>query len=39
MTISTEAVALSYAGDDATTAFPITWKYFAKSHVVATLRD
>lgn len=39
MTISTAPAPLSYAGNGATTAFPITWKYFAKSHVVATLRD
>lgn len=39
MTISTEPAPLSYSGDDSTTAFPITWKYFAKSHVVATLRS
>jgi hypothetical protein len=38
MTISTEPAALSYDGDDSTASFPITWKYFAKSHVVATLR-
>ena len=38
MTISTEPVPLPYNGDGSTTAFPITWKYFAKSHVVATLR-
>lgn len=39
MTISTEPAPLSYDGDDTTDEFPITWKYFAKSHVVATLRD
>jgi len=39
MTISTEAGALSYDGDGSTTAFSITWKYFAKSDVVATLRS
>lgn len=39
MTISTAPTPLSYAGDDSTTAFSITWKYFAKSHVVATLRS
>ena len=39
MTISTAASPLSYAGDDATVAFAITWAYQAKSHVVATLRD
>ncbi len=38
MTISTEAAALSYAGDDSINPLSITWKYFAKSHVVATLR-
>lgn len=30
---------MSYSGDGSTTAFPVTWKYFAKSHVVATHRD
>lgn len=39
MTISTEPTPLSYSGNGATTAFPITWKYLAKSHVVATLRN
>jgi hypothetical protein len=39
MTISTEPVPLSYDGDDVTVAFPVTWNYFAKSHVVATLRS
>ena len=39
MTISTAPAPLSYAGDDLTVAFPITWKYFTKSHVVATLRS
>lgn len=39
MTISTEPTPLSYAGDGSTTAFPVTWKYFSKSHVLATLRD
>jgi len=39
LTISTEPTPLSYDGDDATVAFPVTWKYFAKSHVVATLRS
>jgi len=39
LTISTEPSPLSYSGDDATVAFPVTWKYFAKSHVVATLRS
>jgi len=39
MTISTEPAQLSYDGDDSTDAFPVTWNYFAKSHVVATLRD
>ncbi len=39
MTISTAPAPLSYAGDDSTKAFAITWKYFAKSHVIATLRS
>ena len=39
MTISTEPTPLSYDGDDATVDFPVTWKYFSKSHVVATLRS
>jgi len=39
MTISTEAAALSYNGDGATTAFSITWVYFAKADVVATHRS
>lgn len=39
MTISTEPTPLSYSGDGSNVDFPITWKYFAKSHVVATLRD
>ena len=39
MTITTAPVPLSFAGDDSTTAFPIPWKYFAKSHVIANLRD
>lgn len=39
MTISTAPSPLSYDGDGSTTGFSITWKYFAKSHVVATLRD
>src|SRR5688500_15389028 len=39
MTVSTAPTPLSYSGDDSTTAFPITWKYNAKSHVVATLRS
>ena len=39
MTISTEPYPIPYAGNGSTTAFPITWKYFAKSHVVATLRS
>ena len=39
MTITTEPVPLSYSGDDSTTDFAITFKYFAKSHVVVTLRD
>jgi len=39
MTIATPATPLSYNGDDSTTAFSITWMYFVKSNVVATLRD
>lgn len=39
MTISTEPAVLSYSGDDATVAFSITWKYFATTDVVATLRS
>jgi len=39
MTISTEPSILSYNGDDSTVDFSITWKYFAKAHVVATHRD
>ena len=39
MTISTEPAPLSYNGDGAIVNFAITWKYFAKSHVVATLRS
>jgi len=39
MTISTEPTQLSYDGDGVTAAFPVTWNYFDKSHVVATLRD
>ena len=39
MTISTEHTPLSYNGDGSTVNFAITWKYFAKSHVVATLRS
>lgn len=39
MTISTAPAPLSYSGDGSTTNFPITWRYFAKSHVVATLRS
>lgn len=39
MTISTEALPQSFDGDDSTVDFPIPWKYFKKSHVIATLRD
>lgn len=39
MTVSTAPTPLSYDGNGSTTAFPITWKYNAKSHVVATLRS
>lgn len=39
MTVSTAPTPLTYSGDGSTTAFPITWKYNAKSHVVATLRS
>ncbi len=39
MTISTSPSPISYNGDDSTASFSITWKYFAKSHVVVTLRE
>ena len=39
MTISTAPTPLSYAGNGSTTSFPISWKYNAKSHVIATLRS
>ena len=39
MTVSTAPTPLSYDGNSSTTDFPITWKYNAKSHVVATLRS
>ena len=39
MTISTAPAPLSFAGDDSTVGFTITWKYFAKADVVATHRD
>ncbi len=39
MTITAEPLALSYSGDDSTTEFAITWKYFAKSDVLVTHRD
>ena len=39
MTISTEAGPLSYNGNGVTVNFSITWKYLAKSDVVATLRS
>lgn len=39
MTVSTAPAPLSYAGDGTTTGFAITWKYFAKAHVVVTLRS
>lgn len=39
MTVSTSPTPLSYNGNGSTTDFPITWKYNAKSHVVATLRS
>src|SRR4030066_1868890 len=39
MTISTAPTPLSYAGNGSTTAFPVSWKYNAKSPVVATLRS
>jgi len=39
MSISTEPTPLSFNGDDSTVAFAITWKYFVKGDVVATLRD
>jgi len=38
MTISTAPAPLSFDGDDNTDDFAITWKYFAKADVVATLR-
>lgn len=39
MTVSTAPTPLSYSGNGSTTAFPITWKYNAKSHVVVVLRS
>ena len=39
MTVSTAPTPLSYDGNGSTTAFPISWKYNAMSHVVATLRS
>ena len=39
MTVSTAPTPLTYNGDGSTTAFPITWKYNAISHVVAILRS
>ncbi len=39
MTIATAPTPLSYSGDGSTTSFPISWKYNAKSHIVATLRS
>jgi len=39
MTNTTEATPLSYDGDDSTDDFAVSWKYFLKSHIVATLRD
>src|SRR3990167_8182131 len=39
MTITTEPAPLSYSGNDSTTNFAITWMYFAKADVVATLRS
>ena len=39
MTVSTAPSPLSYSGNGSTVAFPITWKYNAKSHIVATLRS
>ena len=39
MTVSTAPTPLTYNGNGSTTAFPITWKYNATSHVVATLRS
>ena len=37
MSITTEPTPLSYNGDDSTTTFAITWKYFAKADVKVTL--
>lgn len=39
MTVTTEATPLSFNGDDSTVDFAISWKYYAKADVVATLRD
>lgn len=39
MTITTAPAPLSFDGDDSTTGFAITWKYFAKSEVVVNLRS
>ena len=39
MSITTEPAPLSYNGNDSTVDFSITWKYFAKSDVSATLRN
>ena len=39
MTVSTTPTPLSYSGNGSTVDFPITWKYNAKSHIVATLRS
>jgi hypothetical protein len=39
MTVSTAPTPLSYSTDGSPASYPITWKYNAKSHVVATLRS
>ena len=39
MTITTPPTPLSYPGDGNQTQFPISWKYFDKTHVTALLRD
>ena len=39
MTVSTAPTPLSYNGNGSTTSFPVSWKYNAKSHIVATLRS
>lgn len=39
MTITTAPIPVSFNGDDVTVNFSIPWKYFAESHVLATLRS